>query len=210
MNHSIAILPSVYLGPISWYEKLFHYPEIVIEKHEHYRKQTWRNRCRIAGPNSVQDLVIPLHHDGNNTPMHAMRIDYRQSWQAKHWRSITAAYGNSPFFDFYAEKFAPFYEKQGWEMLVDYNTELLSVTLDVLKRKVSWKFSEDYVAAPQQANDYRLSISPKAKRSDFHPRRYVQVFEERHGFIPGLSMIDLLCCTGPEAISFFATFSERK
>jgi hypothetical protein len=210
LNHLSAILPSVYLGPLSWYDKLFRYPEIVVEKHEHYRKQTWRNRCRIAGPNSVQDLVIPLHHDGNHTPMHAVRIDYRQSWQAKHWRSITAAYANSPFFDFYAEKLAPFYEKREWEMLVDYNTALFSVTMDLLKRNVSWKFSDEYVTELPNTDDYRLSISPKAKTSDFHPRRYVQVFEERHGFIPDLSIIDLLCCAGPEAGSFFTTFSERK
>ena len=200
MNNPSALLPSVYFGPIQWYSKLFLYPEISIEQHEHYIKQTWRNRCRIAGPNGIQDLVIPVHLNGNHTPIKEVKIDYDGIWQRQHWQSIRSAYGNSPFFDYYAEYFSPFYEKKIWNKLVDYNSEIISLTLKLLKVNAKISPTTDYSDSIENCRDYRQLISPKKtieEDPEFISKRYVQVFEERNGFLPNLSIIDLLCCNGP-------------
>ncbi len=199
-----AILPSVYLGSIRWYSKLFLYGKIGIERHEHYIKQTYRNRCRIVGSNGIQDLIIPVHQKENHTPMHEIEIDYDGNWQRQHWQSICSAYGNSPFFDFYDYYFSPFYKKNDWKNLIDFNSDLLSTTMKLLKCKKEIQFTTEYFPSYENAADFRKTFSPK-KESDesFHPKRYVQVFEERHGFIPNLSIIDLLCCCGPDANGYF-------
>ncbi len=199
INSSNIILPCVYLGPIQWYSKLLLHPEILIDQHENYVKQTWRNRCRIVGANGIQDLVIPIHLAGNHTPMNDVKINYDGIWQRQHWQSIRSAYGNSPFFDFYADYFSPFYESTRWENLIDYNSEILSITIRLLKLDVKISLTDEYFDAKDNATDFRKIISPKKtieEDSDFSPKRYVQVFEERHGFIPNLSVIDLLCCCG--------------
>jgi hypothetical protein len=199
MNTTRAILPSVYLGPIQWYSKLFLSDEIIIEQHEHYVKQTWRNRTRIIGANGTQDLVIPVHAR-NHTPMHEVEINYEEGWQRQHWQSIRSAYGNAPFFEFYADYFSPFYEKKSWVKLTDYNAELLQLTLKLLKLQKKISFTNEYEVLPEGVIDFRTLISPKvAAENDtaFMQQRYVQVFEERHGFIPVVSVIDLLCCEGP-------------
>jgi hypothetical protein len=197
MTASKIILSSSYLGPVQWYAAFLN-NDATIEQHEHYVKQTWRNRTRIAGPNDVQDLVIPVHAR-NHTEMREVKINYTEAWQRQHWQSIRSAYGNSPFFDFYADYFAPFYEKKDWEKLLDYNSELLTLTLRLLKQKKEIVFTNEFIASPENATDLRSQISPKISRDEnsFTPKRYLQVFEERHGFIPNLSIVDLLCCVGP-------------
>ncbi|HET6991846.1 MAG TPA: WbqC family protein, partial [Bacteroidia bacterium] len=141
-----------------------------------------------------------VHLNGNHTPMNEMRIDYDGIWQRQHWQSIRSAYGNSPFFDFYADYFSPFYEKKIWEKLTDYNSELIKLSLKLLKMNSKIELTSEYFRSFENCADYRELISPKKTIEDdpeFIPKRYVQVFEERHGFIPNLSIIDLLCCNGP-------------
>ncbi|MEO5645155.1 MAG: WbqC family protein [Bacteroidia bacterium] len=192
------ILPSFYLAPVQWYSKLFQASEIIVEQHEHYVKQTWRNRTRIVGANGIQDLIIPVHAP-NHTRMCDVKINYEEAWQRQHWQSIRSAYGNSPFFNFYADHFSPFYEKKEHSLLLNYTTELLKLTLKLLKLDKKIILTETF-SAPENKMDFRLLISPKVpieKDPAFHPKRYLQVFEERHEFIPNLSIIDLLCCVGP-------------
>lgn len=201
MSYSRVILPSVYLGPVQWYSKLFRGDEIIIDQHEHYRKQTWRNRARIIAANGIQDLVVPVHAP-NHTPMHEVKINYSGAWQRQHWQSIRSAYGKSPFFEFYADYFSPFYENKKPEKLVELNDEMLKTTLRLLKIKKEISFTAEFITEYEDTDDLRDEISPKhdfLQDKNFHPEGYQQVFEERHGFIPNLSIIDLLCCTGPQA-----------
>ncbi len=173
--------------------------ELLIDQHEHYLKQTWRNRTRIAGPNGVQDLVIPVHAP-NHTKMCDVKINYSESWQRQHWQSIRSAYGNSPFFNFYADYFSPFYASKKWENLLEYNIELLKLTLRLLKIQKAIILSAEFIPSTENRADYRSLISPKVslkKDPTFNPKRYLQIFEERHGFVSNLSIIDLLCCVGP-------------
>lgn len=205
-NHNHLLLSTSYFGPLSWFSHLLSAETVTIDRHEHYRKQTWRNRCRIVGPNGVQDLVIPVRLNGNHTPVSEVRIDYSGRWQQQHWGALFSAYGQAPFFGHYAEKIRPFYEEKRWEKLVDFNRETLELCLHLLKAKKRWNYSEDFL--PYAENDLRLVISPKNKNAEQHlvsSKPYIQVFSDRHGFIPDLSMLDLLFCCGPVSLDYLAT-----
>lgn len=197
------LLPTTYLGPIQFYARLAAGVPVMIEQHEHYVKQTWRNRCRIGGPNGLQDLVVPVEHYANHTPVNAIRISYREPWQRTHWRSIEAAYGNSPFWEFYAPYYRPFYETPQFELLVELNRALLETTLRVLKLAPVITYTDCYTAAPGGYTDLRILISPRQPLTAdeaFISEPYTQVFDERFGFRENLSVLDLLCCAGPESL----------
>ena len=172
-----------YLPPVSWCAMAWNSAAVVIEAHEHYQKGSLRNRCYIAGPNGVQRLSIPLEKGKHQQmPICEVRIAYDEPWQRRHWRSIKTAYGNAPYFEHYADDLAPFYEKR-YDFLFDYNLELLRL---ILQKKLGWpgeiRLSEQYRA-------------PDAFEGETS-RRYPQVFEEKHGFLPDLSVLDLLFCCG--------------
>lgn len=192
-----VLLAPFYWSCISWFRIFSSAEKPVLDVHEHYQKQTWRNRCRIIGPNGVQDLVIPVHFK-NHMPLHEVRIDYSSRWQQQHWRAIQAGYGQSPFFAHYENKIAPLYAEQKFEKLVDFDVETLRIALDLLKVKKEWTLSGEFL--PYTENDPRLTIHPKKKSME--GKRYPQVFEERHGFIADASILDLLFCCGPAATDF--------
>jgi hypothetical protein len=208
MKNSV-ILPSVYAGPVQWYSKLLLYDEIFIDEQEHYRKQTWRNRMRIIAANGIQDLAVPVHAP-NHTPLKDVTINYSEDWQRQHWQSIRSAYGKSAFFEFYADYFSPFYENKKYEKLAELNNEMLRTILKLLKIQKEIKYTAEFIASYENADDMREFISPKndfSKDKNFHPAKYIQAFEERHGFVANLSIIDLLCCAGPDAVSYIRTNS---
>lgn len=195
-------LSTAYFPAQSWFRAFQQDENAVIDIHEHYRKQSWRNRCRIIGPNGIQDLSIPVRLDGNHTPVQNVRIDYSEKWQQRHWGAIEAGYGQSPFFDFYAAYFEPFYTSRKWERLIDYNSEILNLILRLMKMKNQWTYSTVFL--PYSETDFRLLLSPKLPVPQTLSKTvpYIQVFQERHGFIPDLSMLDLLCCAGPQAPNY--------
>lgn len=175
-----------YLPPISWCAALWNSPDIEIEACEHYQKGSFRNRCHIAGPNGMQRLSIPLAKGKNQQmPIREVRISYDETWQRLHWRSIKTAYGSAPFFEHYAPELQRFYEKR-YEFLFDYNLELLHFAL---KKKMGWNGEIKLSTA------YSTAI-PATLTPPFEPGRYPQVFEDKHGFLPDLSLLDLLFCYG--------------
>lgn len=196
------LLASAYLPPARYMAAAVHAGEIVIEQHETYPKQTCRNHCNICGPNGIQTLSIPVSRvNGNHTLTRDIRISDHEPWQRIHWRSIETAYSNSPFFLFYQDSLRPFYEKQ-YSFLVDLNTALLETLFHVLGAGCSITLSESYQEKKPVPTDLRDSLAAK---HDPHPeiyRRYTQVFEPVHGFIPGLSILDLIANLGPETGSY--------
>lgn len=197
-------LSTAYFAPIEWYAAFLADESPVIDIHEHYRKQTWRNRCRIVGPNGVQDLIVPVHLDGNHTPVKNVRIDYSDRWQQRHWGAIRSAYGQSPFFEHFAPSFEVFFQTQEYTTLVELNTAILETILRLLRVKKNWNYSEEFL--PYAERDLRLILSPKHASRIAQPPSYVQVFAERHGFLPNLSILDLLFCEGNAAAGYLAGY----
>jgi len=203
--NSIAILPSAYLGPIQYFQKLKSYENCIMEHHEHLQKQTYRSRCDIYSPNGKLTLSIPLVHRNKRQAMKDVRISYEYNWQTIHWRSLESSYRRSPFFEYFEDDFRPFYETNSYEYLIDFNAAIQEKVLELLKLKPSVSFSKEYVEVMKNVDDYRMIISPKVNLEQdkfFVIKPYNQVFETRHGFIENLSIVDLLFNEGSRALDY--------
>lgn len=196
------LLSTAYLGPIEYYSNILKANKVIIEKHEHYLKQTYRNRCLISTANGTQSLVIPVVKvNGNRTKIKDAEIFYFEKWQMNHWRTIESAYSNAPFFLYYRDAIFPFYQKK-FKYLFDFNQELMHVILVALKANVAVSLTEDYqLPVGKNILDLRNAFSPKKESTKSFPR-YIQVFEEKHGFARNLSILDLLFNEGPGATNY--------
>lgn len=193
-----SLLTTAYWPPIHWFHLACRTPLVFMEACEHYQKGSIRNRCFVAGPNGLQRLSIPLLKGKHQqTPIRDVRISYSDAWQRLHWRSLTTAYGNAPFFEHYVDELAPFYH-QKHHFLYDYNLECLHWLLRKLAIDLSVQETSAYAeTAPGTVLDARPAAYPE--NLTVKTPRYGQVFEERHGFLPNLSVLDLLFCTGRQA-----------
>jgi len=204
-KNKTVVLSTACLPPPEYVACMAAAPDVLIDIHEHYIKQTFRNRYSIYSANGKLDLVIPVIKTlGNHTPVKDVRISAQQDWQRIHWRSIESACLKTPFFQYYRDCFEPFYQKKH-SFLVDFNTGTLLTALAQLDIERKIKFTESYTPQYPDAlyHDMRNAIDPKKHRQQhpfsFKPLPYTQAFEERYGFIPGLSILDLIFSLGPEA-----------
>jgi hypothetical protein len=194
---STAILSTAYLPPVEYFKKIKEADHVLIEKHEHYIKQSYRNRCNVFGANGVLSLSIPVINAHDKEIITDTKISYAEKWQQQHWRTIESAYRNSPYFIYYADALKPFYQKK-YTFLLDYNTELLQLLINNFKLDMELKFTETFDKL-NSSEDFRYSIHPKneIKATDF--KNYSQLFNDKYPFMPNLSSIDLLFNTGPYA-----------
>ena len=197
-----AIFPLFYLPPIEYFSKLLDNKDnIIIENAEHFQKQTYRNRASIHSPNGKLDLVIPvLKGSKNHTKVKDVKISYDFNWQRLHLMSLQTSYRSSAYFEFYEDDFAIFYEKK-WDYLFDYNEELLRLLIKFLKLNVEYKYTNKFENEYLELNDFRNSIHPKRNGRN-NVNTYLQVFEERNGFLPNLSIVDLLFNQGPQSTKY--------
>ena len=201
----IGLLSSAYFPPVQWMQKLHRYKHVIIERNDNFCKQTFRNRCLIATANGVQALTVPIErYEGAKCPMRDIRVSDHGEWRHLHWNAIVSAYGESPFFDYYADDLRPFFERK-WEFLLDFNMEIAMKLCELLGVRPDISFTDSYAdAAEINADDFRDAIRPKHPLPDpsFEPRPYYQVYAQRHGFQPNMSALDLLCNEGPEGIFY--------
>lgn len=199
-----VLLPSAYLAPVQYYCKLLAYDRIVVEQHDHYQKQTYRNRCTIAAPGGPLALTVPIvKPDTPKCPMRDIRISDHGNWRHLHWNALESAYNHTPFFEYYKDDFRPFYERR-YEFLADFNEALCRLVCSLIDLHPRMERSTHYEGAPAGADDFRELIHPKrgCQTADpaFRPVPYYQVFQERLGFLPNLSIVDLLFNMGPESL----------
>ena len=202
---SLAILSTAYLGPIQYYSKLIDYPECIIEHFEHFTKQTYRSRCDVYSPNGLKTLSVPLVKRDHRQAVKDLKISYDFDWQKLHWRTLESSYRRSPFFEYFEDDLYPFYQDKKYDFLIDLNEALQQEILILLKQKLNYGFTTEYHKICNDADDFRSIVSPKVPlESDkvFIIKPYSQVFETRHGFIPNLSIVDLLFNQGSRAMEF--------
>ena len=202
-----VLLSTTYFGPIQWYQKLYRAEEVFIERCESFQKQTYRNRCIIATTNGPQPLTVPVER-GQGDQIRSLRISDHGNWRHLHWNALKSAYGESPFFDYYQDDIRPFFE-QRWDYLFDFNEairEKMCELLDIQPKVVPTELflSPAEIKENTFGTDYREAIRPKHPEPDpdFTPKRYYQVYEQKHGFLPNLSVLDLLFNMGPESIFY--------
>ena len=193
-------ISTAYLGPVQQYCKMIQYPEIFLETQENFLIQTYRNRCIIATANGPLALSIPVvKPDTLKCIIKDMKISDHGNWRKLHWNALVSAYRMSPFFEYYEDDFAPFYEKK-YEYLLDFNENLRELICNLIDINPRVILTEEYI--PNTENDFREVIRPKHEEEDpsFMPVPYYQVFREKFGFIPNLSIVDLLFNMGPESV----------
>ncbi len=205
------ILPLSYLGPLQLYCRYYANQVILIELHDTYQKQSYRNRCDIYGANGRLCLSIPVKHlSGHRLKLKDVRIDYATDWRRLHWKGIVSAYNSSPYFQYYMDSFEPFYFKE-FTFLIDLNQRLNEEVLKILGCKIMPEFTNDFIpfqkSIKEEGNesdimDLRAIIHPKISLeydSGYSSFEYIQVFSQVHGFIPNLSILDLIFNMGPES-----------
>ncbi len=203
---SIALLSTAYLPPVHYFTKLFAYPQVMIEQMDHYVKQTYRNRCVIAAPDGPLALTIPtVKPDTEKCPLRDIRISDHGNWRHLHWNALCSAYNHTPYFEYYRDDFAPFYEQKPFTFLVDYNEALIALVCSLIDLTPQLSRTTTYLPpSPTGIDDFRELIHPKRPATEvdstFHPVPYYQVFQERLGFLPNLSIVDLLFNMGPESL----------
>jgi len=228
---AVSLLTTAYLPPVEYFFAIAHSDRVLIEQHEAYQKQSWRNRCRILSAAGPEDLSIPVVKEARlSRPIRDIRIDYSEPWLQHHSRALSAAYNHSAFYDYYAPDLLPILESKP-AFLFDLNMSLLEKLLSLLGLTVPIDLTESFIHAPLRSDvplpsqgkcsfngtspaplclDGRERIQPKYKGegllAEYHREQaYYQVFVNQNpgqGFIPNLSIIDLLSAEGPAAISY--------
>ncbi|WP_134090336.1 WbqC family protein [Olivibacter sp. XZL3] len=204
MDKTDKLFPCFYLPPIEAIAEMYHVngETILIEKFENFPKQTYRNRASIYSPNGKLDLIVPVMKGAKvHTVVKDVRISYESDWQRLHWMTLQTSYRRSAYFEYYEDDFAPFYKKK-YTFLFDFNTELLTLLLRLLKMKKELAFTASYQKEYTGVHDFRSTIHPKQLSTDRHFRPYFQVFDPKHGFLPNLSIVDLLFNQGPNSLNY--------
>ena len=193
------IFPLFYLGPTSYYAALINAPGIRFEVKEHFIKQSYRTRCRIYGANGPLNLYVPIERNGKRNSIDELKVVYAEDWLGLHWKSFQSAYRSSPYFEYYEDELRPFYEKPQYETLVDWNLALLDKMLEILETPLTYDRTEKWEKSYPEHQDLRMAFPVGLPQEPSRFQEYIQVFGDRHGFMPNLSVIDLLFNEGPNS-----------
>lgn len=194
-------LSTAYLPPIEYFARIIEADEIFIEREENYIKQSYRNRCYILSAGGPQLLTVPVHLGSfHKTHIRDIRIDYSKRWQQVHLGALTSSYNSSPYFLYYFEIIEKIIRSRH-NFLLDLNMDLLSSFMKMLKMEIQVNYTAEFMPVEGKEGDFRYTIKPK-QDSSYNAKEYFQVFNNVHGFVAGLSIVDLVFNIGPEAIRY--------
>ena len=199
------VFATAYLPSIEYFRLLSGFEQITIEQCEHFKKQTMRNRCFILSPNGVQCLSVPIiHHSGTKQAIKELKISYASPWQRLHWKTFSTAYNRSPFFEYYVDEFHHFYVDDKYKWLIDFNMEQLSWILKSIKKNTVVDKTNSF--SVMSNDDYRFISNVKSTEAAVVKqfKTYNQVFVYKYGFMPNLSIIDLIFNTGGRSMDYLA------
>lgn len=196
----MSLFLPTYFSPITQYGMMYQSDAIVFEMEDNFQKQTYRNRCYIYGANGKQLLNIPIAHNKSGVKQKTkdIRIEEGSPWQKQHFKSLKSAYNSSPFFEFYEDDLRPIFEKN-YSFLLDLNLDTFQFINEALELEKSYEKTRKYEVLV--SHDYRMLGSVK-QHSEYQLDEYIQVFDDKHGFLSNLSILDLLFMEGPNSISF--------
>ncbi|MDB9723730.1 WbqC family protein [Polaribacter sp.] len=197
----MALFLPTYFSPISQYSAILKSEKILFEVHDNYQKQSYRNRCYIYNTNGKQLLNIPVKHPVSSVRKKTKntQIENIGNWQKQHFNSLKIAYRNSPFFEFYVDDIAFIFDKK-YKYLQDVNIDTFLFVSDALQLNLDFKSTNSYASVSKE-EDYRSLVVAKSL-AEKSSKQYIQMFDEKHGFIPDLSILDLLFMEGPNTINF--------
>lgn len=205
-----VLTSSAYWPNLHYFYYVLNSDKFVIENFENYHKQSFRNRTQILSANGRLDLSIPVKKLNTKELVKDVEISYTENWQTNHWRAITSAYKNSPYFEFFEEEIHYFYTAE-FKYLIELNTEQLKLVLKLLKIKKEISFTSEFEKEPNNFIDLRNSIHPKINFAEDKlvvsklTVPYYQTFENKFPFHPNLSILDLLFNKGLEAVAYLST-----
>ncbi len=205
MDHKTVLLSTAFFPPVGWFALLLRH-KVRMENQENYQRQTYRNRCVIASERGTLPLTVPVNKpQGNHTPVTEVRIFNGEKWYLKQWRAIQSAYEASPFFMYYRDEIEPFFSGNAthlWRL----NLEIITKMCRLMEINPQIELTTTFERDPAGALDLRQAFSPKQPLFGNFPA-YTQVFSDRHGFIPNLSILDLLFNLGPESKNYLTKVS---
>lgn len=196
---NILIHPT-YFPPISHFVAMAKADSITFETEDNFQKQTNRNRMYIYSPNGIQLLNIPVKHSKvAHQKFKDVRIENAFDWQKNHFKSLEAAYRTSPFFEYFEDDIRPIFEKKH-DFMMDLNFQTMEIVMDCLGIPFTYDKTTEYFHEVADKTDFRHLANGKKDASQFEP--YTQVFEEKHGFLNNLSILDLLFNEGRYAVDY--------
>lgn len=197
---NIIIHPS-YFPSIAHFVAMANAEEVILEIDDNFLKQTYRNRSYIYGANGKLALNIPVVHSQKNRQKYRdVKIFNEENWQIIHWKSLLSAYSTSPFFEYYKDELEPLFQLQA-DYILDFNLKCFEVICDCLQLELKTSKTEVYQTEFKNTVDFRYLVNAK-KEESFHFDSYTQVFSNKHGFMPNLSILDLLFNEGPNAANY--------
>ena len=195
------LLYPTYFPNIASYIVMVQSEIFVFEICDSYQKQTYRNRCYIYGANGKLSLNIPVHYSQKNRQnTKEIKIENSSKWQSIHWKSIESAYKTSPFFEFYEDDFKQLFETPK-ELLLDFNLECISVINSCIGYQPVISYSEQFLKTTSEKTDYRFLVNAR-KEYKIKTKPYIQVFQDKHGALSNLSILDLLFNEGPNTLNY--------
>ena len=168
MEDKTILLSSTYFGPVQWYQKLNRH-RCVIEQHDNFVKQTYRNRCVIASANGPQTLTVPTErYDGLKCPMRDIRISDHGNWRHLHWQALVSAYGETPFFEYYADDLRPYFEERRWTYLLDFNLDIMHTLCSLLDVRPTLSLSDHYITTDAPTAVHAATTTAHAATTTAH------------------------------------------
>ncbi|MGJ8592637.1 MAG: WbqC family protein [Aquaticitalea sp.] len=198
--NTVLVYPT-YFPSIASFVAIANAEQVTFEVCDNYQKQTYRNRMFIYDANGRLPLTIPVVYSQKNRQLYQdILIADDENWQEQHWKSIQSAYSSSPFFEFYEHDFLPLYTEKFQNLMV-FNFRCLEVIYDCLELPFDFETTKTFEKHPENSLDYR-SLADNRKELDQNFKPYVQVFDDKHGFLPNLSVLDLICNEGPNSLLY--------